>query len=131
MSQLTRRGFLAASAIAPCLPAADKFNRTRLSVLTDEVGRNLADAIAFARRYQLSWVELRAESGIDYYDRMPADRLKKTASLLADSGLRVSFLNSALLKFTLPGTAPVRTEDFYANMYKSLGRTPEKIVGSK
>lgn len=109
------------------MQGGEKFNRSRLSVMTDEVGRNLTEAIAFARRYNLSWVELRAESGADYYDRMPPERLKNTVTQLSDAGLKVSFLNSPLLKFTLPGTKPVRTEDFYEKMYRDLGLTPEKM----
>jgi len=104
-----------------------KLDRNRLSVMTDEVGRNLGEAITFAKQYQLKWVELRAESGANYYDRMPAAKLKEVRKQLNDSGLQCSFLNCALLKFTLPGTKAVRSEEFYENMYKTLGWTPESM----
>lgn len=121
---LTGAASLAATTHAAPRP---KLDRSRLSVMTDEVGRNLDEAIAFAKQYRLQWVELRAESGADYYDRMPAAKLKETAKKLADNGLRCSFLNCALLKFTLPGTKAVASEDFYENMYKRLGWTPESM----
>ncbi len=95
--------------------------------MTDEVARNLSDAISFAKQYKLQWVELRAESGSNYYDRMPAAKLKEAARQLSDNGLRCSFLNCALLKFTLPGSKAVSSEEFYENMYKSLGWTPESM----
>ena len=107
---LTRRSLFAAGSTLAATAAASarpKLDRSRLSVMTDEVGRNLDEAIAFAQQYKLQWVELRAESGADYYDRMPAAKLKEVAKKLADNGLRCSFLNCALLKFTLPGTKAV------------------------
>lgn len=126
---LTRRSVLAAGMSLAAAKAATrpKLDRSRLSVMTDEVGRNLDEAIAFAKQYKLQWVELRAESGADYYDRMPAAKLKEVAKKLSDNGLRCSFLNCALLKFTLPGTKAVASEDFYENMYKKLGWTPESM----
>jgi L-ribulose-5-phosphate 3-epimerase len=104
-----------------------KLDRNRLSVMTDEVGRNLDEAITFAKQYKLKWVELRAESGSMYYDRLPAARLKEVATQLSDNGLQCSFLNSGLLKFTLPGTVATKSEEFYENMYKSLGWTPDSM----
>jgi sugar phosphate isomerase/epimerase len=100
--------------------------RSLLSVLTDEVGPDLDHAIAFAQQYKLSWVELRME-GPKMYDQLPAAQLKETRRRLGDAGLRVSFLNSALLKFTLPGTKPVDFEEFYERMYKKQGWTPESM----
>ena len=87
----------------------------------------LSDAIGFAKQYRLSWVELRGETGAGYYDAMPADKLKEAARKLADNGLRCGFLNSALLKFTLPGTVAVKSESFYENLWKSKGWTPESM----
>ncbi len=95
--------------------------------MTDEVGRDLTDAIIFAKHYKLSWVELRGEPGAGYYDAMPASKLKEAAKMLADNGLGCSFLNSGLLKFTLPGTKAVKSEAFYENMWKANGWTPESM----
>jgi L-ribulose-5-phosphate 3-epimerase len=123
--RITRRALLATSLLAAA--PKPKLDRSRLSVMTDEVGRDLADAIGFAKQYKLSWVELRGETGAGYYDAMPADKLKEAARRLADNGLRCSFLNSALLKFTLPGTIAVKSEAFYENLWKSKGWTPESM----
>ena len=123
--QISRRALLATTLLAAA--PKPKLDRSRLSVMTDEVGRDLADAIGFAKQYRLSWVELRGETGAGYYDAMPADKLKEAARKLADNGLRCGFLNSALLKFTLPGTVAVKSESFYENLWKSKGWTPESM----
>lgn len=122
----SRRSFLASTLALAAAPQST-LDRSRLSVMTDEVGRDLADAIAFARKYKLSSVELRGEPGAGYYDAMPAAKLKEVSKQLADNGLRCSFLNSGLLKFTLPGTKAVKSEAFYEDMWKSKGWTPESM----
>ena len=123
---LTRRRLLRAAAAAPLAHAA-KLDRSRFSVLTDEVGPGLDAAIAFARQYRLSWVELRLEPGQGYYEAMPSEKLKSTRRRLEDSGLKVSFLNSTLLKFTLPGTEAIDKEEFYEKQYREKGWTPESM----
>ncbi len=83
----------------------------RFSVLTDEVAGSEADAIAFARQYGLRWVELRGtpraqdrtRKSEDYF-RMEPDQLRKVKADLHAAGLKVSFLNTGLLKFGLPGS---------------------------
>ena len=118
-----RRAFLTLPAAAFAKKA--RLDRSRLSVMTDEVGRNLADAIGFAQQYRLRHVELRAEPGAGYYDMMPEGKLKAAKQQLDDAGLRCSFLNAGMLKYTLPGTKAVRSESFYENLWKSKGWTPE------
>jgi sugar phosphate isomerase/epimerase len=88
--------------------------------MTDEIG-TLDQAIAFARQYRLRWVELRA-----YRPFKPED-VRTMKAKLDDAGLGVSFFNSALLKFTIPGTTPVAKEDFYEMLYAREGLTPEKL----
>lgn len=83
----------------------------RFSVLTDEVAGSEADAIAFARQYGLRWVELRGtpraqdrtRKSEDYF-RMEPDQLRKVKADLHAAGLKLSFLNTGLLKFGLPGS---------------------------
>ncbi len=124
---MTRRELMAAfSAAGLALAAPRKLDHSRFAVLTDEVARNLDSAIEFARQYKLSWVELRTEHG-QMYDRLPEAELKEARAKLSDHGLRVSFLNSAMLKFTLPGTQPVDKETFYEMAYKRMGLTPESM----
>jgi L-ribulose-5-phosphate 3-epimerase len=105
---MTRREFLIASGAAS-LGAAPRVDRTRISVITDEAAPSPAEAVAFARQYGLKWVELRAVPGAKtYYQFLPEAELRAAAEELAAAGLRVSFLNTGLLKFPLPGTEPLR-----------------------
>jgi sugar phosphate isomerase/epimerase len=102
---------LAGSAAAPALLEAKPLTWDRFAVLTDEVGKDEADAIAFAKKYDVHWVELRDTPRAqdrtrknETYFRMEPERLKKVKSDLNAAGLKVSFLNTGLLKFGLPGT---------------------------
>lgn len=104
-------GALAASALAPKLAQAKPLGWDRFAVLTDEVGKDEADAIAFAKQYKVQWVELRDTPRAqdrnrknETYFRMEPERLKKVKADLHAAGLRVSFLNTGLLKFGLPGS---------------------------
>jgi len=105
----TRRAFLATLAAAAPLSAA-RVDRKRLSAITDEIGRTPAEAIAFARQYGLSWVELRGvpsvTSGRQEYFQLPEPELKAAAREFAAAGVKVSFLNTSMLKYWLPGTEP-------------------------
>lgn len=84
---------------------------SRFAVLTDEVAGSEEDAIAFAKKYGLKWVELRDTPRAqdrnrknETYFRMEPERLRKVRDDLKAAGLRISFLNTGLLKFGLPGT---------------------------
>jgi sugar phosphate isomerase/epimerase len=118
---MTRRTLLA-SAIGAALRAA--VTRDRLSVLADEIG-TLDEAIAFAKQYKLKWLEVRA------YRPFPAATIAGMKTKLDDAGIGVSFYNSALLKFTLPGTTAVATEEFYENLYALAGLTPDKLYAER
>jgi len=84
---------------------------SRFAVLTDEVAGSEADAIAFAKQYGLKWVELRdtpraqdrTRKSETYY-KMDPEKLKQVRADLKAAGLKISFLNTGLLKFGLPGT---------------------------
>jgi sugar phosphate isomerase/epimerase len=107
---MTRRDLFAAGALpAARLWGRKRIDRSRVSAITDEIGKTPDDAIAFARQYGLRWVELRSVPGArKEYGFLTEPELKATAAALANNGLRVSFLNTGLLKFTWPGTEPVR-----------------------
>jgi|HigsolmetaAR201D_1030396.scaffolds.fasta_scaffold04024_8 Sugar phosphate isomerases/epimerases len=106
---MRRRTFLAAATYAPALFAKRRFEYSRISVLTDEVANSPSEAFAFAKQYGLRWVELRAVPGArKSYWNLPEGELRSFAAELKEHGLKVSFLNTGLLKFTLPGTQPVR-----------------------
>lgn len=82
---------------------------SRISAITDEIAPTPAEAIGFALQYGLQWVELRAVPGSStYYQFLSEPELRAAARQLSEAGLRVSFLNTGLLKFALPGTEPLR-----------------------
>jgi L-ribulose-5-phosphate 3-epimerase len=113
--RVSRRQLLLGSLAAPALWGRDNIDRSRIGAITDEIARSPADAIAFAHTYGLKWLELRdvpGNKGQNYFF-MEETALKEAAKQFSDAGLRISFLNTNLLKFGLPGTEPVR-------------RTPEK-----
>lgn len=106
---MLRRNFLLSTVAAPALFAAKRVDLSRISLLTDEIARTPAEAIAFAQQYGIRWVELRAvPGGGGTYAYLPEEKLRETARELKDAGLRVSFLNTPMLKFTLPGTESAR-----------------------
>ena len=102
---MNRRTFLSFGAL-PLL--ARPLDSSRISVITDECGLSPEESIAFARQYGLGWVELRAVPGLkqgprEYFRQSESVQLA-AAKALKDAGLRVSFLNTGLLKHWLPGT---------------------------
>lgn len=105
---LTMAGAMAAA--APNL-SAKGLDWNRFAILTDECAGSEEDAVAFAKQYKLKWVELRdtpraqdrTRKSETYY-RMEPERLKQLKSSFDAAGLKISFLNTGLLKFGLPGT---------------------------
>ena len=118
MHTMTRRQAVAAFAgagIAAGAKRAGRIDLSRISAITDEVGTTPVDAIAFARTHGIQWLELRAvpgykgdERGVREYAFLSEGFVKKAAKELRDNGLGVSFLNTSLLKFALPGMEPAK-----------------------
>lgn len=105
---MLRREFLAGLSIAPLLAAKSHLDRSRIAFITDEAAATPDDAIAFAKKYNLRWVELRdVPGGGGHYMRQPDEKLKETAKQFRDNGIKVSFLNTPMFKTTLPGTEAV------------------------
>jgi L-ribulose-5-phosphate 3-epimerase len=107
---MNRRNFIAASlAAAAPMQAANRIDWSRISVLTDEVAKSPEEAIEFCRHYALKWVELRGVPGQrrSYFTLQGAELVAAVKSF-KDAGLKVSFLNTGMLKFDLPGTVPAR-----------------------
>lgn len=120
----SRREFLAAAlAGASALQAKSRIDRSRISAISDEVATSPDEAVAFAKQYGLQWLELRNVPGAKkpYFYMEPAE-LKPAAQQLKENGIRVSFLNTSLLKFGLPGTEPVRKNDTPGTRAKRLPR---------
>lgn len=112
---MTRRDLLAAAGAALALPqrlplnAKGRWDKTRISAITDEIGKSTDEAIAFAHQYGLSFIELRNPPGTgkEYFTLTEAE-IKADAVRFQHEGLKVSFLNTSLLKFTWPDTEPKR-----------------------
>jgi sugar phosphate isomerase/epimerase len=110
---MTRRELLAAgAAFAACATslkaAKTHIDPSRISAITDEIGLSTLESIAFAHFYGLENVEIRNPPGKKEYFTLPEAEIKADAELFAKEGLKVSFVNSSLLKFTWPGTEPAR-----------------------
>lgn len=111
---LTRRHLLGAALLAGGVQNLDAkpIRRNRISAITDEIARSPEMAIEFCREYGLKWVELRGvpkpsgERNREYF-QLAEEELKLAARQFSDAGLGVSFLNTSMLKFWLPGTEPV------------------------
>jgi sugar phosphate isomerase/epimerase len=117
---MQRRTFLASSlaaGAASTLPiraaTARRIDRSRISAITDEIATSPADALAFAKEFGLQWLELRevphgpSEPRRAYW-QLDAAEIAAAAREFKDAGVRISFLNTSLLKFGLPGTEPRR-----------------------
>jgi sugar phosphate isomerase/epimerase len=101
---VSRRDLLACSAAmlgARALRAAKaRINKSRISAITDEIGPTQDDALEFAKRYALQWVELRNVPGTNHeFAFLPETELKSHAAALAAGKLKVSLLKTSLLKF--------------------------------
>jgi L-ribulose-5-phosphate 3-epimerase len=106
---MNRRQFIAAAAAGTGLLASkDRKNaigRNRISAISDEIAVSPAEAIAFARKFGMEWLELRDVPGSKQpYFYMSQQELQPAAKEFADHGIRISFLNTSLLKFGMPGT---------------------------
>jgi sugar phosphate isomerase/epimerase len=107
---MTRRELLAAAAVcASALRARPRWDKSRISAITDEIGMTPEEAIAFAHHYGLEFVEIRNPPGSrrEYFALTEAE-IKADAKKFASEGFKVSFVNTSLLKFTWPGMEPAR-----------------------
>jgi sugar phosphate isomerase/epimerase len=112
----TRRQMLRTTAAAPLLflprlLAKNHIDHSRISAITDEIGLSTADSIEFAKKYGLKWVELRdivKEKKRKEVALADEAEVKELAASLAASSLKVSFMNTSLLKFTWPGMESAR-----------------------
>jgi hypothetical protein len=109
---MTRRELLAAgAACALPLRARTHWDKSRISAITDEIGNTTEESIAFAHQYALQNVEIRdrhtAESRKEYFTLSEAE-IKADAVRFKQEGLKVSFVNTSLMKFTWPGMEPPR-----------------------
>ena len=107
---MTRRELLAGgAACASTLWARSRMDKSRISAITDEIGMTTEESIAFAHQYGLQFVEIRNPPGSrKEYFALSEPEIKVDAVRFAREGLKVSFVNTSLLKFTWPGSEPAR-----------------------
>lgn len=126
---MTRRELLTAAVAA--LARADTGSKiSHLAAINDEIGLTPQDTIAFAKQYGVQWLEMRGAQipkKRQYWEAMPDSALRDLKTQLSDSGLRVSVVDSSLLKCALPGTVAVKREDFYTRYFAELGLTDETL----
>jgi sugar phosphate isomerase/epimerase len=102
---VTRRELLGgAAAGAATLWARNRWDRSRISAITDEIGATADDAATFAHDAGMLFVEVRNQPGSnrEYAAGREAD-MQATVSHLANESLKVSVVNTSLLKFAWPG----------------------------
>jgi L-ribulose-5-phosphate 3-epimerase len=108
---MTRRELIAAALTAPALFGKTRIDKSRISAITDEIGLTPDDALDFAKQYHLRCIELRnvpgSKPGKEYAFLSEAE-VKQAATSFEANGLKVSFINTGLLKYGWPGTEPVR-----------------------
>jgi len=115
---VTRRNLLRCAGYMPGLTALPmlakgRIDKSRISAITDEIGLTPEDALVFAKQYGLRWIELRNIPGskpAKEYAFATEAELKLAASTFAQNGLKISFINTPLLKFAWPGTEPSRSK---------------------
>lgn len=114
-----RRSFLLSGALAALARGSNRIQLDRISLLTDEAAKSPEAALAFAREYGLKWVELRGKpgGGGSYCFMEPAE-LQEVRRQLDEAGLKVSFLNTPMLKYALPGAEPVRRPNIAEDVWK-------------
>src|SRR3954452_20567367 len=109
---MTRRELLAAGAVCAAsvagLTAKTRIDKSQISAITDEIGLSTEEAIAFAHHYGMQNVEIRNSPGKKEYFQLPEAEIKTDAEWFAREGLKVSFVNTSLMKFTWPGMEPAR-----------------------
>jgi len=113
---MTRRQLLAGAAGASALWARSHWNRWRISAITDELGATPEAAVAFARQNGLQFVEVRNQPGTNKeYALLREADIKADASHMLNEGLKVSCVNTSLLRFawpeSQPAAAPAAPED--------------------
>lgn len=81
----------------------------KVGAISDGFSQDFEQALRIIKRYGLHWVEIRRVYGIYNTEASPA-QVRQMKELVNRYGLRVSVIDSALYKCTLPGTAPITNE---------------------
>ncbi|MCE5271062.1 sugar phosphate isomerase/epimerase [bacterium] len=101
-----------------------------LGAISDEIDPDVEKAFTFLRQFGLGWVEIRDVWGA-YVTDIDSATLERLKGVIDSSGLRVSVVDTALFKTTLPGTHPDQGQSDqypYAVQFDLLKRAVEKAV---
>lgn len=85
------------------------FNRFKLGAISDGFSQDFGEALKTMKSFGLGWVEIRKVFGI-YNTEASVPQVKRLKELLDEHQFRVSVIDSALYKCTLPGTKPAVSE---------------------
>lgn len=89
--------------------AISPLSRFKLGAISDGFSQDFEEALKIMKSYGLAWVEIREVYGI-YNTEASATQIQRIKDLLDRYGFRLSVVDSALYKCTLPGTKPVNSE---------------------
>ena len=111
---MNRRAFLKTLGIAYgsaslAAAATSALSRFKLGAISDGFSDDFEQALKIMKGYGLSWVEIRQVFGIYNTEASPT-QVQRLKDLVSQYGFRVSVIDSALYKCTLPGTQPVKAE---------------------
>lgn len=108
---LKNAGMLSASAglaglAGSATPPASSLSRFKLGVISDEFSKDFEEALKTMKAFGLEWVEIRTVWGV-YNTEATPEQVKRIKELLGQYGFKVSVIDTALYKCTLPGTENV------------------------
>jgi len=127
---IDRRVFLASLGASCCAfgGALSPLSRFKLGAISDGFSPDFEQALKTMKSYGLTWVEIRQVYGI-YNTETSSAQIQQIKNLLDKYEFRVSVIDSALYKCTLPGTKPVVGEKDsypYAGQMDLLKRACER-----
>lgn len=101
MSPISRRSLLISSALFPQLLRAVDPPTLKISITSDEVDDDLDVAVAFLKRFELSWVEIRNLAG-KYNTSQPLETIRAARKTLDAAGVKTAILDTGFFKIPLP-----------------------------
>jgi L-ribulose-5-phosphate 3-epimerase len=123
---MDRRAFLSCLTVglSAVSSMAASLGRLKLGAISDGFSQDFEEALKIMAGYGLHWVEIRQVYGVYNTEINPA-QVRRLKDLLNRYNFRVSVIDSAFYKCTLPGTSPVTNEkanDSYQDHMELLKR---------